>query len=129
MKRFPVPLAPAAFTGWSLLVGGLPIFALAPVLEPGGIPPLSAAATFGFVYNLLVSFLFCYWAWMKIASMLPVGVSSLSTLMVPVIGVFSGMAILGERPHWQDYAALVLVMAAVASVLLPGPRSANAAVR
>lgn len=50
---------------------------------------------------------------------LGVSVSSLSTLMVPVIGVFSGMLVLGERPGWNDYAALLLVCAALVIVLLP----------
>ena len=40
-----------------------------------------------------------------------------------VVGVFSGMVILGEAPRWQDYAALALVLTAIATVLLP-PRAA-----
>jgi len=80
---------------------------------------------FGVLYNLLVAFLFCYWAWMKIALVAPVGVSSLSVMMIPVVGVFSGMLVLGETPHWQDYAALILVVGAFATVLLP-PRRTNA---
>src|SRR5712692_2050254 len=45
--------------------------------------------------------------------------SSLSTLMIPIVGVFSGMLLLGEHPQWSDLAALVLVVAALAVVLLP----------
>jgi drug/metabolite transporter (DMT)-like permease len=41
---------------------------------------------------------------------------------VPVVGVFSGMLVLGERPHWQDFLALLLVLAAIATVLLPPRR-------
>jgi threonine/homoserine efflux transporter RhtA len=33
--------------------------------------------------------------------------------------VFSGMVVLGEQPHWQDYAALVLILVALSTVLLP----------
>jgi drug/metabolite transporter (DMT)-like permease len=40
-------------------------------------------------------------------------------MMTPVVGVFSGMLLLGEAPHWQDYAALVLVVASLATVLRP----------
>jgi threonine/homoserine efflux transporter RhtA len=43
--------------------------------------------------------------------------------MVPVVGVFSGMLVLGEHPQWTDFAALVLVTASVATVLLPASRS------
>jgi len=73
----------------------------------------------GVLYNLFVVFIFCYWAWMKIALMAPVGVSSLSVMMIPAVGVFSGMLLLGETPRWQDYAALVLVVTSLATVLMP----------
>jgi threonine/homoserine efflux transporter RhtA len=39
--------------------------------------------------------------------------------MIPVVGVFSGMLVLGETPRWQDYVALFLVVGALATVLLP----------
>jgi len=39
-----------------------------------------------------------------------------------VVGVFSGMVLLDEKPHWQDFAALVLVLAALATVMLPPRR-------
>jgi len=29
------------------------------------------------------------------------------------------MLVLGERPHWQDFVALALVIAALATVLIP----------
>ena len=40
-------------------------------------------------------------------------------MMTPVVGVFSGMLLLGETPQWQDYAALFLVVTALATVLMP----------
>jgi drug/metabolite transporter (DMT)-like permease len=80
------------------------------------------------LYNMVISFIFCQWAWIKIALVAPVGVSTVGTLLVPVVGVFSGALVLGERPHWQDYAALVLVGLAIASVLLPERRAAAATV-
>ena len=58
----------------------------------------------------------------KIASAAPPGVSSLSTLMIPIVGVFSGIWLLGESPRWQEYAALVLVIASLATVLIPPRR-------
>jgi len=32
------------------------------------------------------------------------------------------MVLLDEKPHWQDFAALVLVLAALATVMLPPRR-------
>jgi drug/metabolite transporter (DMT)-like permease len=44
--------------------------------------------------------------------------------MIPIVGVFSGIWLLGESPQWQEYAALVLVIAALATVLIPPRRLA-----
>ena len=55
-----------------------------------------------------VAFAFAHWAWIKLATSVPVGVFSLSMLIIPVVGVLSGMVFLGERPSWTEVAALVL---------------------
>lgn len=121
MKRCPVSLPTSSFTGWQMLIGVAPIAIIALVHERGTFNPfaLSLWPMLGTLYNLLVAFLFCYWAWTKIALVAPVGVSSLSVMMIPAVGVFSGMLVLGETPSWQDYAALLLVVGALATVLLP----------
>jgi drug/metabolite transporter (DMT)-like permease len=121
MKRWPVSLPTSAFTAWQMLIGVAPIAILALIIERGTFNPfaLSVWPMLGALYNMFVAFNFCYWAWMRIALMAPVGVSSLAIMMTPVVGVFSGMLLLGETPHWQDYAALVLVVGSLATVLLP----------
>jgi drug/metabolite transporter (DMT)-like permease len=43
-------------------------------------------------------------------------------LMTPVVGVFSGMLFLGERPGWLEFGALALVLASLASVVIPARR-------
>jgi len=121
MKRWPVTLSASSFTGWQMLIALVPIAIVALSHERGPFNPfaLSMWPMLGVLYNLLVAFLFCYWAWTRIAIVAPVGVSSLSVMMIPVVGVFSGMLVLGERPRWQDYVALFLVVGALATVLLP----------
>jgi drug/metabolite transporter (DMT)-like permease len=64
-----------------------------------------------------------HWAWIKIATSVPVGVFSLSMLVIPVVGVISGMLFLGERPSWAEYVALVLVLASLFTVVLPARQS------
>ena len=119
MKRYPVDLPVTSLTAWQLLLGGIPIYAGALAFEMHSLHPLTLWPAVAVAYNVLVAFVFCYWAWYKIVTSVPVGVSSLSTLMTPVVGVFSGMLVLAERPHWQDYAALGLVLLALAAVMLP----------
>ncbi|HEY4138333.1 MAG TPA: EamA family transporter, partial [Casimicrobiaceae bacterium] len=51
------------------------------------------------------------------ARTLPVAVSSLSSLPVPVVGVFAGIFLLGEKPGTQEWIALALVVGALFIVL------------
>lgn len=121
-KHDPLPMPIATLTAWQMLLGGAPMLAAGLVLERVDWLGLSFWPAFGFAYNVFVALLLCYWAWNKLVQMLPVAVSSLGSLIVPVVGVFSGMAFLGEVPRWQDYAALLLVLAAVATVIVPQRR-------
>jgi drug/metabolite transporter (DMT)-like permease len=124
MKRWPVSLPASSFTAWQMLISAAPITVVAFFFETGTFNPFAVSLwpMLGIFYNVFVAFNFCYWAWTKIALVAPVGVSSLAIMMTPVVGVFSGMLLLGETPHWQDYAALVLVVASLATVLLPPRR-------
>jgi drug/metabolite transporter (DMT)-like permease len=124
MKRYPTSLETTALTAWQLLIGGLPLMIGALVIDWGAWRPIGTAAAIGLVYNMFFVFIYCYWAWFKIAATAPPSVSSLSTLMIPVVGVFSGMWLLGESPRWQEYAALILVIAALATVVIPPRRTA-----
>ena len=119
MKRFPISLPVTSLTAWQLLIGGVPIFAGALAFDLHDVHPMTLWPSVALAYNVLVAFVFCHWAWYKIVTTVPVAVSSLSSLMTPVVGVFSGMLVLGELPHWQDFAALGLVLLALGTVMLP----------
>lgn len=119
LKRYPTSLPTTSFVAWQLALGGLPIALGALVIDWGEWRPIGAGPAIGLLYNMLVAFIFCHWAWFKIAISAPAGVASLSTMMIPVVGVFSGMAVLGEQPRWPEYAALVLILLALATVLVP----------
>jgi drug/metabolite transporter (DMT)-like permease len=71
----------------------------------------------------------CWFAWFKIVRLVPVSVSSVSVLMVPVVGVISGSLVLGEVIGWREVAALGLVCCALALVLIPWRARATAKVK
>jgi drug/metabolite transporter (DMT)-like permease len=71
-------------------------------------------------YNAFGVFAFCQVAWFSLAKALPPVVSSLSIMIIPVVGVMAGSLFLGEVPHWPDFAALVLILGAMAVILVPG---------
>jgi drug/metabolite transporter (DMT)-like permease len=75
-------------------------------------------------YNAVLIFGFAHAAWFYLARSLPPVASSLSVMLIPVLGVFSGALLLRETLHWQDYTAVALMVLAIATVLLPS-RSAG----
>lgn len=125
IRRWPLELPLLSFSAWQMAIAFPLLLGGALVLEPGAPSPLQLgfAPLAGLLYNIVFAFVFCNWAWMRIATAAPVSVSSLSTLLVPVIGVFSSMLMLGERPAWSDFTALALVVAALATVLVGGRSS------
>lgn len=122
LKRWNVGMAPLVLSGWLMLLGGTPVALAACALEhsawrwPGFWPAL------GLVYNVLIAFMFCYWAWNRIVLALPVVVASLASLMTPLIGVLGGMYLLGEQPGASEWIGAACILAAVASVMLPEHR-------
>ena len=118
-KKFPVLIPVSAYTAWIMLIGGLPIFGVAAVLEAGSHPPISLQAWLAIAYNVLVAFAWAHWAWIKIATSVSVTVFSLSMLLIPVVGVISGMIFLGERPSASETIAMLLILAALATVVAP----------
>lgn len=118
-KYYAIPMPAVPFVGWQMILGGIPIYILAPLLETDRWFMYSTGPWLAMLYNATICFVFCYWAWNTLVRILPAGISGLSTLMIPVVGVFSSMWMLGEQPRWPEFAALALVAAALAMILKP----------
>ncbi|WP_039915345.1 DMT family transporter [Cellvibrio mixtus] len=116
MKRWQIPMNSVALTGWLLLLASIPVLIAAFFFD--GLPQKtpSTMVLWGLVYNVFIAFMFCYWAWVRLVSLVPVSVSSLSSLITPLVGVISGIVILGEAPGWPEFSATVLILGAVAVV-------------
>jgi drug/metabolite transporter (DMT)-like permease len=119
LKRFALPIATVTLTGWMMLAGAVPIAVGAVVLEHDRWRPVTTTATLGLLYSVVISFMFGYWAWNRIVLMVPVAVSSISTLATPMVGVVSGIWLLDEPLTWQEVAAGAFIFGAIALVLRP----------
>jgi drug/metabolite transporter (DMT)-like permease len=119
-KRYPMAMPAGPYSAWIMLLGGLPIFVCALLFDDlGALARIGLWPALGVVYNVLVAFAWAHWAWIKLATSVSVTVFSLSMLVIPVVGVISGMLFLGERPSWAEYGALVLVLGSLLSVAVP----------
>jgi drug/metabolite transporter (DMT)-like permease len=125
LRRWKPALPQNTLSGWLMVLGWIPIALGAPLFDPHPLASLASMpgiAWFAVLYNIFLAGTLAHWAWFKMARTLPVAVSSLSSLPVPVVGVLSGMLFLGERPGWSEFVALGFVLASLAAVLL-GPAS------
>lgn len=119
MRRTTMTVPTLTISFWMTLMTTLVMTVLAIGFErPQWTAP--PAATWGaIVYNAVLIFGLVQTLWLSLARHLTPVASTLSVMLIPVIGVFSGAVWLGEVLHWQDHAAVGLMMLAIASVLLP----------
>ncbi|WP_088280219.1 DMT family transporter [Ideonella sp. A 288] len=117
-KRWPIAGDRAASTGWQLMIGALCGgigAALTGERWPDTVPTVVLAAL---VYHIIVATAFAYLIWFVLLERFSATVSSLTTLMVPVVGVIGAMALVGDRPSALDWAGFVLVLGGAAMVVL-----------
>jgi drug/metabolite transporter (DMT)-like permease len=117
LRKWRLPIPQNTLSGWMMLLGSMPIALLAPLFATAPLTMPSAGAWFALLYNIFLAGTLAHWAWFTLARTLPVAVSSMSSLPVPIVGVFAGMLFLGERPGPSEWTALVLVVAAMVLVL------------
>jgi drug/metabolite transporter (DMT)-like permease len=132
LRKWQMPIAQNVMSGWMMLIGWVPLAIAAPFFDHQPLDAELAAMSwrgwFAILYNIFLGGTIAHWAWFTIARTLPVAVSSLSSLPVPVVGVFAGIIVLGERPGPQEWIALGLVIAALFTVLFqPAARKLPAA--
>lgn len=120
MRRTRVEAPTLAIAFWMTVMATIAVVACSVGLERDAwrMPPAPTLAAIA--YNALLIFGFCQPAWFSLARSLPPVASSISVCMIPVLGLLSGAALLGEVLHWQDGVAVALIVLAIGAVLLPG---------
>ena len=128
-RRAHLTLSPMVVTVWMLLLGSGVVWALAIALEP--VPRLTTFSVpmwISLAYGVFINYGVAQLIWFGMARNLPPATSAMSVMAIPLVGTLSATFIVGEVPHWQDWAAIGFVMMAIASVLWPS-RGATAAAR
>lgn len=120
LRRTRMAAATLAIGWWMTILTTVVMGLLAIVFERGAWVAPSRAVWFAVIYNAVLIFGLAQPLWLVLARGLPPVASTLSVMFIPVLGTLSGAWLLNEQLHWQDAAAIVLMMVAIASVLWPG---------
>ncbi len=118
-KAFPKEIPTTTLMIWSFAFGGWPIVLGLIAFGHGPWLPVASSAWAGLLFNVVIVFGFCWFAWNELVRALPAQVTGISSLAVPIVGFGSGMLLLGEKPRPFDYVALLAIVAAVSLVLKP----------
>ena len=119
LRRTQIPVPTLAISFWMTLMTTGVMTVLAFVFEADQWVPPTPSNWFAIVFNAVLVFGFAHAAWFYLARSLPPVASTLSVMLIPVLGVFSGAIWLNEILHWQDWAAVGLMVASIACVLWP----------
>ena len=119
MRRTTIPAPTLALSFWMTLITTLWMTLLSILFERGQWAWPTPGVWGAVVYNALGVFAFAQVAWLMLARDLPPIASTLSVMFIPVLGVMAGAVLLNEALHWQDWAAVALIMLAIATVLWP----------
>ena len=124
MRRTRINAPTLAISFWMTVATALWMTTLSLLFERGQWQAPTPGQWGAIAYNAAGVFAFAQVAWLVLARELPPIASTLSVMFIPVLGVFSGAWWLGEVLHWQDWAAVALVMLSIATVLWPARSTA-----
>lgn len=125
-KRVKWEVSSMVLIGWQCLICGIPIFAAAGVLDADEVRLPSLWPGLALAYNTFIPFLVCYYAYYEVVRIFPVGVATIGTLPIPIVGLFTGAIMLGEPLGWAEFTSLGLVVAALAIPILTRPETLTA---
>ncbi len=125
LRRTKMPVSTLTIAFWMAAMTTVVMGVLALLLERDQWHAPSEATWGAIGFNALLVFGFAQAAWFYLARSLPPVASTLSVMLIPVLGVFSGAVLLGEVLHWQDWAAVGLMMVSIAAVLWPQKATAS----
>jgi drug/metabolite transporter (DMT)-like permease len=119
MRRATLTLPIEALTVWMMGLTAGVLWLLALLFEPWPSWEFSPRMWVLLAYGVFMNYGIAQIIWFSLARHLPPTTSAMSIMVVPLIGTASATVIVGEWPRWQDGVAVVCVMLAIATVLLP----------
>lgn len=121
LRRTTLAMDTLALTFWMMLVACPVLLGASAVFEASRWRVPQGHEWWPIVYNAVLVLAIGNLIWFTVARTLAPTAAGLSSMLIPVVGVFSGMAMLDETPTGRDLAALVLVCMAVGAAVIRKP--------
>ncbi len=125
LRRSTLPVPTMALIFWMTTATGVGLVLMSVVFEWRRWHAPSTLQWGAIAYNAVFIIALAQPIWLVLARRLPPLASTMSVMLIPVLGVASGAWWLGETLHWQDHAAVLLLLLAIASVMWPARRPAD----
>ena len=123
LKRREWSVRPVARAAWMVGCSAPPAIAAAFIAEsPAEIPWPSTTVLLVLAYHVVFPMVVCHAAWVSLVGGLPASVAAIGTLLIPVVGVFSAVALLGDPLTAAKLTALALVLSSIALTFARRPR-------
>ena len=106
-----------SLTGWQMLMGSVILIVIA-LLVPARPVQWTWQFIVALLYNIGPGNAVAWFLWLYIVARLPVSISSLNSLAIPIIGVLAAWLQLGEQPSLLEGAGMLLVFTALALLAL-----------
>jgi len=117
-RKWTTPLI--ILTAWQFIMGGIPIVIGMLIFEWNiTYQPLTTFGLVAVLYSALVPMIVCHLMWYTLIGMLPTAIASISTLAIPIVGVYSSALMLEEEVGIRELISLALVVTALFIVLAP----------
>ena len=127
MRRTRIEAPTLAIVFWMTLASTLVMTAATALFEHDRWALPGMAAAWAVAYNAVLIFGFAQPIWLSLARTLPPIASSMSVMLIPVLGTVAGAWWLHEQLHWEDGAATLLILVAIGSVMWAPLRRSGAA--
>ncbi|MDD5030789.1 MAG: DMT family transporter [Rhodoferax sp.] len=122
IRRAHLTLPIETLTVWMMVLTSGCLWLIAGLREPWPTWQFSALMWASLAYGALINYGFAQIIWATLARHLPPVTSAMSIMAVPLVGTLSATLLIGERPTWQDFVAMLCVMGAIGAVLLPSQK-------
>ena len=102
-------------TAWPMLLGSIPILAVAFILPA---PPIQWTNIFIFtvLFNVILSGCLAWVLWLYALQRLPAGMASMASMLAPVIGVLAAWLQLNEVPNSYELIGMVFIVMALVTI-------------